>query len=151
MGDVVSAFRRTSDPANAGHYALSLVVALCIAAIPIAKAAGATLLDAAERGDRTIALQLLAKGANPNAPGPDGTTAIMWAASNDDLELVHALIKAGANVKLKNQFGTCALTEAAIIGSPPVIDELLKAGAHPNTRNPEGEPAHKSCAPSANA
>ena len=84
-------------------------------------------------------LRLLAKGANPNAPGPDGTTAIMWAASNDDLELVRALIKAGANVKLKNQFGTSALTEAAIIGSAPVIDALLKAGADPNTKNPEGE------------
>ena len=66
-----------------------------------ATAAETTLLDAAERGDRATALRLLAKGANPNAPGPDGTTAIMWAASNDDLELVRALIKAGANVKLE--------------------------------------------------
>jgi ankyrin repeat protein len=105
----------------------------------LAKAADTTLLDAAEQSDRATALRLLAKGANPNAPGPDGTTAIMWAAANDDLELVRALIKAGANVTLKNQFGTSALTEAAIIGSVPVIDALLKAGADPNTRNPEGE------------
>jgi ankyrin repeat protein len=97
------------------------------------------LLEAAERGDRAAALRLLARGANPNAPGPDGTTAIMWAASNDDLELVRALIKAGANVTLKNQFGTSALTEVAIIGSPAVIDALLKAGADSNTKNPEGE------------
>src|SRR5207253_6361657 len=100
---------------------------------------GGTLLDAAEHGERAAALHLLAKGANPNATGPDGTTAIMWAASNDDLELVRALIKAGANVTLKHQFGTSALTEAAIIGSAPVIDALLKAGAVPNTRSPEGE------------
>jgi ankyrin repeat protein len=105
----------------------------------MALAAEATLLDAAERGDRAAALDLLTKGANPNAPGPDGTTAIMWAASNGDVELVRALIKAGANVTLKNQFGTSALTEAAIIGSAPVIDALLTAGADPNTRNPEGE------------
>ena len=110
-----------------------------LAAIPIATAATTTLLDAAEPGDRAAALRLLAKGADPNAPGPDGTTAIMWAALNDDLDLVRALIKAGANVKLKNQFGTSALTEAAIIGSAPVIDALLKAGADPNTKNPEGE------------
>jgi ankyrin repeat protein len=115
------------------------VAAVWLAAAPIAQAAETALLDAAERGDRTAALHLLAKGANPNAPGPDGTTAIMWAASNDDLELVRALIRAGANVTLKNQFGTSALTEAAIIGSAPVIDALLKAGADPNTRNPEGE------------
>ena len=111
-----------------------------IAATQVAAAAEpALLLDAAERGDRVAAMQLLAKGANPNTPGPDGTTALMWAASNDDLELVRALIKAGANVTLKNQFGTSALTEAAIIGSAPVIEALLKAGADPNTKNPEGE------------
>ncbi len=104
-----------------------------------ATAAESTLLDAAERGDRAAALRLLAKGANPNTPGPDGTTPIMWAASNDDVELVRALIKAGANVKLKNQFGTSAITEAAIVGSAPIIDALLKAGADPNTKNPEGE------------
>jgi ankyrin repeat protein len=115
------------------------VVAVWAAAISIATAAETTLLETAEHGDRAIALRLLAKGADPNAPGPDGTTAIMWAASNGDLELVHALIKAGANVKSKNQFGTSALTEAAIVGSAPVIDALLRAGADPNAKNPDGE------------
>jgi ankyrin repeat protein len=119
--------------------AASSIAIAAMGAEALAKAADATLLDAAERGDRKVALQLLAKGANANAAGPDGTTAIMWAASNDDLELVRALIKAGANVTLKNQFGTSALTEAAIIGSASVVDALLKAGADPNTRNPEGE------------
>jgi ankyrin repeat protein len=114
-------------------------IAASIAAMSIASAAEPTLLDAAERGDRAAALRLLEKGANPNTPGPDGTTAIMYAAANDDIELVRALIKAGANAGLKNQFGTSAITEAAIIGSASVIDALLKAGADPNTRNPEGE------------
>ena len=102
-------------------------------------AAEPTLLDAAERGDRAAALRLLAKRANPNTPGPDGTTAIMWAAANGDRRAGRALIKAGANVKAENQFGTSAITEAAIIGSAPIIDALLKAGADPNTKNPEGE------------
>ncbi len=103
-------------------------------------AAESPLLDAAERGDRAAALRALAvKGTNPNQPGPDGTTAIMYAAANDDLELVRALIRAGADVTLKNQLGTSAITEAAIIGSTPIIDALLKAGADPNFTNPEGE------------
>jgi ankyrin repeat protein len=110
-----------------------------LAAASVAAAAGTTLLDAAERGDRAAVMQLLSKGANPNTAGPDGTTAIMWASSNGDLELVRALIKAGADVKVKNQLGTTAITEAAIIGSGPIVDALLKAGADPNTRNPEGE------------
>ena len=99
-----------------------------------------TLLDAAESGDHAAAMRLAsAKGANVNATGADGTTAIMYAAANGDLELVRALIKAGANVKLENQFGTSALTEAAIIGSAPIIDALLKAGADPNFKTPDGE------------
>jgi ankyrin repeat protein len=103
-------------------------------------AAGSPLLDAVERGDRAAAIRLLAvKGTDPNQAGPDGTTAIMYAASNGDVELVRALIRAGANVKLQNQFGTSAITEAAIIGSAPIIDALLKAGADANTKNPEGE------------
>src|SRR5690349_3753288 len=114
--------------------------AVSFGATMIAAPGGASLVDAAESGDRATVLRLLAeKGSNPNTTGPDGTTAIMWAAHNDDLALVQALIKAGANVKLKNQLGTSAITEAAIIGSAPIIDALLKAGADANTKNPEGE------------
>jgi len=112
---------------------------VCFTATSIAAAADTKLVEAAESGDRAAVLRMLSQGADPNIPGPDGTTAVMWAAYHDDLELVRALIKAGADVKLKNQFGTSALTEAAIIGSAPVIDALLKAGADPNTKNPEGE------------
>ena len=121
------------------EYFIAAIVAILVAMIGIATGAEPTLLDAAERGDRAAVTRMLSKGANPNAPGPDGTTAIMYAASIGDAELVRALIKAGANVTLKNQLGTTAITEAAIIGSAPVIDALLKAGADPNTRNPEGE------------
>jgi ankyrin repeat protein len=115
------------------------VIAVLIAAISMATPAKPTLLDAAESGDRATALRLLSERADPNTVGPDGTTAIMFAAHNDDLPLVQALIKAGANVKLKNQFGTSAITEAAIIGSAPIIDALIKAGADANFKNPEGE------------
>ena len=108
-------------------------------AISVAAAAEPGLIEIVERGDRAAALAMLAKGANPNTPGPDGTTALMWAAANDDVELVRALVKAGADVKAKNHFGTSAITEAAILGSAPIIDVLLKAGADANFTNPEGE------------
>lgn len=103
-------------------------------------AAEATLLNAAESGDRATVLKLVgAKGTDVNAAGPDGTTALMYAASSGDVELVRTLIRAGADAKLKNQLGTSALTEASIIGATPVIEELLKAGADPNFRTPDGE------------
>jgi ankyrin repeat protein len=116
-----------------------VLIAAILAVSSVAQAAERTIVDAAERADRAAVLRMLAKGAKPDTAGPDGTTAIMWAASNDDVELVRALVRAGANVRLKNQLGTSALTEAATIGSAPIIDVLLKAGADPNTKNPEGE------------
>jgi uncharacterized protein len=120
--------------------AASAAVAIVLAGTPMRAAVDTTLLDAVVSGGHAEAMRLAsAKGANVNAKGADGSTAIMYAAANGDVELVRALIKAGANVKLENQFGTSALTEAAIIGSAPIIDALLKAGADPNFKNPNGE------------
>ncbi len=117
-----------------------LAAALLLTATSLAAgAAEPLLLEAAERGDRAAVARLLSKGADVNTAGPDGTTAVMYAAANDDVEMVRVLIRAGANVKNRNQLGTSAITEAAIIGSAPIIDALLKAGADPNTKNPEGE------------
>ncbi len=99
-----------------------------------------SLVDTAASGEHMAAMRLVAvKGANVNATGADGATAIMYAAANGDLELVRALIKAGADVKLANQLGTSAITEAAIIGNAPIIAALLKAGADPNFKTPNGE------------
>ncbi len=106
----------------------------------MALAGAPSVLDTVQAGDHDAAIRLLStKGADVNAAGPDGATAIMYAAANGDLELVRALIKAGADVKAKNQFGTSALTEAAIIGSAPIIETLLKAGADPNFKTPNAE------------
>ena len=119
---------------------LTTAIVVLLAGAPMMMAAEMTLPAAAESGDRAAVMRLLStKGANVNATGADGATAIMYAAANGDLELVRALIKAGANVNLKNQFGTSALTEAAIIGSAPIVEALLKAGADPKFRTPDGE------------
>ena len=120
---------------------LVTAIALLVAGAAMMAAADTTsLLNAAQIGDHATVMRLVnTKGANVNTTGPDGSTAVMYAAANGDLELVRALIKAGANVKLENQLGTSALTEASIIGSAPIIDALLKAGADPNFRTPNGE------------
>ncbi len=115
-------------------------IAALLAGASVMMAAEMTPLAAAEAGDHATAMRLSStKGANVNATGADGSTAIMYAAANNDLELVRALIKAGANVKLANQLGTSAITEASIIGSAPIIETLLKAGADPNFRTTDGE------------
>ncbi len=118
---------------------LAAVCAALVALPPVVSADGETLLAAAEAGHNANALAALAAGADPNLRGPDGTTAVMYAAYNGDAALVAALVEAGADVTLANAFGTSAITEAAITGDAAVLEVLLEAGADANFRNPEGE------------
>lgn len=112
---------------------------LAVALFGAAVAAEASLLDAAEAGDRDAALAALKAGEDVNVRGADGTTPLIWAAYNGDAELVSRLVAAGAEVDAQNEFGTSALGEAAIAGYTPVIKALLEAGADAGLANPEGE------------
>jgi ankyrin repeat protein len=103
-----------------------------------ATASGQSLLEAAEAGNHDAALAALT-GADVNARGPDGTTALIWAAYNNDAELVERLLAAGADANAKNEFGSSAIGEAAIGGYADVIAALLEGGADANLPNPEGE------------
>jgi ankyrin repeat protein len=106
-----------------------------------ASAAPTTLLEAVERQDRVAAADLLRSGADANARGPDGTTALMVAAHHADAELVKLLLGAGAEADARNDYGATALSEAAMQGATDVVAALLKGGADPNESNAEGETA----------
>jgi ankyrin repeat protein len=116
-----------------------LVLGLAAAAAASVAADEVTLLEAAEAGDHDAALALLRENPDVNARGPDGATALMWAAYNEDLDLVKALIAHGADLKARNDFGAYALSEAAITGNASIIAALLAAGADANAANGEGE------------
>src|SRR6266850_2301978 len=103
--------------------------------------AAAPLVDAVKAGDRAAALALIDKRADVNAPEPDGTTALHWAAHNGDLELVDRLLKAGAKVNAKNDYGATPMSEAAVSASADLIDRLLKAGADVESPNADGQTA----------
>jgi ankyrin repeat protein len=64
-------------------------------------AAGAA--DAAEHRDTEALRSLIKQSANVNAPQPDGTTALHWAAHWNDPEAVNLLLRAGANAKAANR------------------------------------------------
>ena len=98
-----------------------LIGVLAVLAGVAAAAAEGTLLDAVESGDRAAALKLLEAGADVRELGPDGTTALIWAAYHADADLVERLIKAGADVDARNEFGASALSEAAVHASTPII------------------------------
>jgi len=76
-----------------------------------------------------------------DAPQPDGTTALHWAARRDDLAAAEALIKAGADVKVTNRYGVTPIGLAATNGSAAMIRALLDAGGDPDTATPGGETA----------
>jgi ankyrin repeat protein len=112
--------------------ALSLILALATAA---------PLVDAVKSGDRTAALELIAKRVDVNAPEPDGTTALHWAVQRGDLDLVQQLIRAGANVNAKNDYGSTPMSEAAVLARAPILEALIKAGADVESPNADGQTA----------
>lgn len=119
----------------------SFTSTLALLACSFGAAAQGPLLQALEAGDFTLAAELLRRGADAKALGPDGTSALTWAAYYDDLELTERLLDAGADPTVRNEFGATALGEAARLGSEPILRALLKAGADPDTANAEGETA----------
>ncbi len=112
----------------------------CMASL-LGAGAEARLAEAVKEMDRTAVRALLAKRADVNAPGIDGTTALHWAAYQDDLETAQLLVRAGANVKAANRYGVTPLSLACTSGNSAMVELLLKAGADPNTTLPGGETA----------
>src|SRR5215467_4759711 len=105
--------------------AVALGLALGIAGY----AAGSEIADAAQNRDLDAVRSLAKQKTGINAPQPDGTTALHWAAHWNDLEAVDLLLRAGANAKAVNRYGATPLSEAVVSGSAAMIEALLKAGA----------------------
>jgi uncharacterized protein len=99
------------------------------------------LVAAARDQKPDVALKLIGEGANVNASGPDGTTALMWAIHYDEVPVIERLIQRGANVRTENAYGASPMYEAALFGDTAVIEKLVKAGANADSPNAEGETA----------
>lgn len=71
------------------------------------------LIDAANARQPGIVRLLLAHGANVDAVGPDGATALMCAAGQGDLRSATLLMKAGADLLRKDKSGRTAFDYAS--------------------------------------
>jgi len=87
------------------------------------------LVLAAMEGDLGRVEVLLSSGADVNARGSDGTTALMEAAARGHVDIVRVLLNAGAEVDWPSILGDTALTSAAANGRPEVVRVLIGAGA----------------------
>ena len=80
--------------------------------------------------DRLSAVQmLLDKGANPNAYGQMGKTALIYASKNGHLEIVRALLDKDANPNFKDKNDETPLIHASKNGHLEIVRALLDKGA----------------------
>src|SRR6266550_2772177 len=99
------------------------------------------LLDAAEAGDTAEVQSLLREGANPNAKGGYGSTALMGAAVRGHTETARALLEKGAEVNAKSKYDDTALIHAAYAGDTDTVVALLEKGAEVNAKDDMGKTA----------
>lgn len=125
--------------------AMKTLVVAALAVLPVLAApevqpANAPLVEAIKAGQRSAALDMIAKkSADVNAAEADGTTPLLWAANLNDTDLALRLLKAGANPKAANRLGSTPLEEAAFNANTDLMKALLDAGADPNTAGADGQ------------
>ena len=101
--------------------------------------AASDVADAAMRNDATGVATLISAKADVNAPQPDGSTALHWAAYHGDVKLTGALLRAHANPGAAMENGMTPLLLACENGNADLVKALLKAGADPNQTLTNGE------------
>ncbi|MHB2025508.1 MAG: ankyrin repeat domain-containing protein [Elusimicrobiota bacterium] len=89
----------------------------------------ARLIESVRSGNVQAAQILLSQGADPNAAGFEGNTALMDAAGEGNVSLVRLLAAHGADVNRQGPSGETALVLAAENGYADVTGLLLKEGA----------------------
>ena len=97
------------------------------------------LVAAAEDGDLEAVLGLIAADVSVNGPGPDGSTALLWATYHSDVGMARALIAAGVDVDAANTYGIAPLLQASRTGDAALVGLLLGAGASLESVHPDGE------------
>jgi ankyrin repeat protein len=80
---------------------------------------------------------LVSNGAQVNAQGVDGMTALYWAMAHQSKKGVSWLLDHGADPNVVNaRDGTAAISLAAMAPDPWYLKEILAHGGNPNFRNP---------------
>ena len=92
------------------------------------------LLEAVKNNKLDEVKKALDAGANVNAKGDDGNTALIFAGYNGHTESVKLLLNRGADVNAKNNTGYTALIWASEKGHKYIVEKLLEEGADVNAK-----------------
>ena len=122
-----------------------MVVAVVLTVLLAASAYAQTtdFFELAKTGTPQDVQAAISKGADVNAQGDAGLTALMFAAGNNqNPKVITTLLKAGAAVNAQNIYGATALMLAAEYNkNSKVITTLLRAGADMRRKDNEGKTA----------
>ena len=103
---------------------------------------GATSLTlAALTGDAANVAVLLQRGADPNAPGPGGFSALHFAVMRGDRRMSQSLLDAGADVKMRTTNGEDILERYGFWNDPALVRLLLERGIDPARKDARGHNA----------
>jgi uncharacterized protein len=117
----------------------AMVAANVVAASALAPAAPSDVADAVMQRDAARLQALLKAHGDVNAPQPDGSTALHWAAYEGDAHLAALLLAAGAHPNAVTDTKMTPLLLACEAGKPDLVEELLRGGADPNQALGGGE------------
>ncbi|HEY6454867.1 MAG TPA: ankyrin repeat domain-containing protein [Steroidobacteraceae bacterium] len=110
-----------------------------VIATPLAPPAPSDVADAVMQRDAARLKSLLKAHSDVNAPQPDGSTALHWAAYEGDAHLAAVLLAAGAHPNAVTDTRMTPLLLACEAGKPDLVEELLRGGADPNQTLSGGE------------
>jgi len=120
-----------------GRVILLMVVATMWVTVALAEE-NEGFLEAVKRGDLPSVKVFVAKGADVNAKGNDGQTALRVASYSGRKEIVQVLLGNRADVNAKGNDGGTALMVASQQGHKDVVELLLAKGADVNAKGNGG-------------
>ena len=109
--------------------------------VNVRKGGWTVLMRVIGEGHAEIAQLLVAHGADPNAKGFSGETALTIAAEHGHVEIVKILLDRGADMNAKTNHGDTALHYGSEYGHRDVVKVLLDAGVDMNRKDQDGETA----------
>jgi ankyrin repeat protein len=104
----------------------------------VPKVSGEALFEAVLGGDFDAVRALASSGADLDAKGPDGRTALMVAAEKGRAGAIQALLESGASPDVQAPRGETALGLAARNRHREAVRRLLQAGANPKQKDAHG-------------